>query len=220
MKERIKHIAQLAFSLLQRAIRWFLAHWDRIAVGILTLCLLVGAYWYRSRRISPQEQAVRNHIVRVAESYLGYREADGSHQEIVDLYNSHVPRARGYEVTYEDSWCATFTSAVALQSYLVGWIPMECSCEQQILLFNSQGDWLEKDCYLPRPGDYIYYDWNSQGHGDCTGWSDHVGIVVSTFGPVIKVIEGNKDDDVSYRYIFVNDPSIRGFGLPRYGDIE
>ena len=32
----------------------------------------------------------------------------------------------------------------------------------------------------------------------------------------IKVIEGNKDDDVSYRYLFVNDPFIRGFGLPDY----
>ena len=220
MKERIKQIAQAAVSHLRSIFQWVIAHWDRICIGILILCLLTGAYWFGSRRITPQEQAVRNHIVRVAESYLGYQEADGSHQAIVDLYNSHTPRARGYEVTYEDSWCATFTSAVALQSNLLGWIPMECSCEQQILLFDSQGDWLEQDCYLPQAGDFIYYDWNSKGSGDCTGWSDHVGIVVSTFGPVIKVIEGNKDDDVSYRYIFVNDPSIRGFGLPRYGDIE
>ena len=28
--------------------------------------------------------------------------------------------------------------------------------------------------------------------GDCTGWSDHVGIVVSCDGSTIRVIEGNK----------------------------
>jgi hypothetical protein len=34
---------------------------------------------------------------------------------------------------------------------------------------------------------------------------------------VIQVIEGNKDDAVSYRYLFLNDPTIRGYGVPDYG---
>ena len=86
-----------------------------------------------------------------------------SHREIVDRYNAHTPRARGYEVTYEDSWCAVFASAVALDALVDSWIPLECSCGQQILLFDEQGNWVEDDFYLPRPGDYIYYDWNSTG---------------------------------------------------------
>lgn len=199
---------------------WLLFRWDCIAVVILAVCLLAGIRWYSIRYTDPREASVRNHIVHVAERYLDCNESDGSHRQIIDRYNTQDPRPRDYEVTYEDSWCAVYTSTVAMDALVAGWIPLECSCEQQILLFDSQGNWLEEDCYLPKPGDYIYYDWNAVGSGDCRGWSDHVGIVVQTFGPVIKVIEGNKNDDVSYRYIFINDPFIRGFGLPDYRSIS
>lgn len=167
--------------------------------------------------ISPKEESARTHIVQTAQKYLGFQESDGSHRLIVDAYNAYEPRARAYEVTYLDSWCAVFGSTVALEAGMLDWIPMECSCEQQILLFAEKDRWVENDWYLPHTGDYIYYDWNSTGRGDCRGWADHVGIVVQTFGPVIKVIEGNKDDDVSYRYIFAGDPHIRGYGTPDYG---
>lgn len=197
-------------------LKWAYARWDTLILCFLSFCLVMGMQWYNFRYTSPAESAVRTHVVQEAQKYLGYMEADGTHKSIVDRYNSHLPRARGYEVTYEDSWCAVFASTVAMDSLMDSWIPLECSCEQQIILFDEAGNWTEKDWYLPKPGDFIYYDWNSKGNGDCVGWSDHVGIVVQTFGPVIKVIEGNKEDDVSYRYVFVNDPSIRGFGTPDY----
>lgn len=216
LKENVKWLYRHIYSIA----KWLFSKWDAIVIIILSVCILLGAHWYQFRYTAPGEAAVREHIVRVAEQYLGCNEADGSHRQIVDRYNAHEPRARDYEVTYEDSWCAVFTSTVALEANVSGWIPLECSCEQQILLFDAQGNWLEDDCYLPKPGDYIYYDWNSTGSGNCKGWSDHVGIVVETFGPVIKVIEGNKNDDVSYRYILVNDPFIRGFGLPDYYSIS
>ena len=216
MKLEYKQILCRLYARLKPMLCWCAAHWDILCIGSLALCLLMGGQWYCYRHISPEENAVRTHVVQVAQQYLGYNEADGSHRAIVDRYNAHTPRARGYEVTYEDSWCATYVSAVALEALVDSWIPLECSCEQQILLFDAQGNWMEKDSYLPHPGDFIYYDWNSKAYGDCVGWSDHVGIVVQTFGPVIKVIEGNKEDDVSYRYLFVNDPCIRGFGTPDY----
>jgi len=199
-----------------RGLQKLLPLWERIILISLSLFLLAGGLWYTQRRMTPEEAAVRSHVVNTAIGYLGANEADGSHQRIVDIYNAHQPRARGYEVSYTDSWCAVFTSAVALESNMTHLIPLECSCEQQILLFDAQGDWHEEDCFLPHPGDLIYYDWNSNGSGDCRGWSDHVGIVVRTFGPVIQVIEGNKNDDVTYRYLFINDPTIRGFGIPNY----
>ena len=40
-------------------------------------------------------------------SYLGCKEANGSHRKIIDLYNSHKPLARGYAVKYTDAWCST-----------------------------------------------------------------------------------------------------------------
>ena len=216
MKVRIRQLGHYLLCAANKLWQIVCQKWDALTLILLALCLIAGGVWYGYRYTSQKESSIRSHVVRVAESYLGYREDNGTHREIVDIYNSFEPRARGYEVTYEDSWCTVFSSTVALQSDMLGWIPLECSCEQQIALFDSMLCWMEEDCYLPKPGDYIYYDWNSRGNGNCKGWSDHVGIVVQTFGPVIKVIEGNKDDDVSYRYLFVNDPFIRGFGLPDY----
>ena len=52
--------------------------------------------------------------------------------------------------------------------------------------------------------------------GECTGWSDHVGIVVGVKWPFIKVIEGNYNDQVGYRVIRVGETTVRGYGLPEY----
>lgn len=171
-----------------------------------------GFYW----QVSQEEAALRLQVVQTAQSYLGCNEADGSHEAIIDLYNSHEPLAMGYTVTYTDSWCATFVSAVAIQCGLTDIIPTECGCQRQIALFQALGCWEERDSAIPLPGDIIYYDWEENGLGDCTGWADHVGIVVGVKWPFVKVIEGNRDDSVSYRYILLNDIHIRGFGQPDY----
>ena len=201
---------------LKKCCLWCKDNWEKPLLAALTLFLLMGAVWYALRWISPDEQHVRQMVVLEATGWLGYNETDGTHTAIVDLYNTYEPHPRDYIVTYEDNWCATFGSAAALSCGLEGLIPMECSCEQQILLFDRQGDWTEQDWYLPKTGDYIYYAWGEWRKGDCTAWANHVGIVVDTFGPVIKVIEGNKDDRVDYRYIFLNDIEIRGYGTPDY----
>ena len=74
----------------------------------------------------------------------------------------------------------------------------------------------EADDYVPLPGDLIYYHWDCEEVGDCTCTTDHVGIVVGTAGRFIKVIEGNKENNVAYRYVQLDDPSIRGYGVPNY----
>ena len=35
-------------------------------------------------------------------SWIGYSEANGKFKQIIDLYNSHKPLARGYAVKYTD----------------------------------------------------------------------------------------------------------------------
>ena len=64
--------------------------------------------------------------------------------------------------------------------------------------------------------DIILYDWDDNGVGDNTGSADHIGIVVSVSGGVIKVIEGNKSNAVGYRELAVNGKYIRGFVTPKY----
>ena len=182
------------------------------AVCLHYLCDPWGFYW----KVSEEEAALREQVVETAESYLGCKEIDGSHEKIIDLYNSHEPLAMDYAVQYTDSWCSTFVSAVAIECELTDIIPTECGCERQIGLFQDIDCWEEDDSEIPLPGDIIFYDWDQNKPGEATGWSDHVGIVVGTKWPFVKVIEGNKDDSVSYRIILLDDVHIRGFGLPDY----
>lgn len=162
------------------------------------------------------EQELRQKVVSIAQSYIGCNESDGSHKKIIDLYNSHKPLARGYAVKYTDAWCSTFASAVAIAAGLTDIIPTECGCEKHIQLFKGLGSWQENDAYVPSPGDYVFYDWDDSGSGDCTGSADHVGIVEKVSGQTITVIEGNYSNSVKRRTLTVNGRYIRGYGVPKY----
>lgn len=191
-----------------------------VLVTVLVTAAVCAHYWLDPwgfyRKVSPEETALRMRTVQWAEQYLGCNEADGSHRQIIDLYNSHEPLAMGYKMQYTDSWCAAFVSSVAIQCGLTEIIPTECGCERQIGLFQKLGRWEEADNAIPQPGDLIYYDWNMEETGKCTGWADHVGIVVGIKWPFVKVIEGNLKDSVGYHYLLLNDVQIRGFARPDY----
>ena len=196
-----------------------------LAAALLITAIVCGGFYLYlkehdggfAREIPIPEQRVRLELVNTAKRWLGTKEGFANHEQIVQIYNSHEPLAQGYLVTTEDNWCAAFASAMAISCDLTDIIPTECGCERQVGLWQAIDRWEEYDTYLPLPGDYIYYAWDDNWKfGDCTGWSDHVGIVVGTAGPFIKVIEGNKDDQVAYRIIFRYHPEIRGFGLPDF----
>ena len=155
-------------------------------------------------------------LITQAKTWIGCREADGSHKKIIDTYNACKPLPRSYAVKYTDAWCATFASAVGIKAGLTDIIPRECSCNQFIQLAKNMGIWVENDAYTPSAGDMILYDWDDNGVGDNTGSADHIGIVVSVSGGVIKVIEGNKSNAVGYRELAVNGKYIRGFVTPKY----
>lgn len=159
-------------------------------------------------------------VVAQAKAWLGKNEKDGSHKEIIDIYNAHKPLARGYKVKYTDSWCAAFVSAVAIACGATDIIPLECSCGKMIELAKGMGIWVENDAHVPAAGDIIMYDWDDSGNGDSTGWADHVGIVESVYNGIISVIEGNNHDAVEYRAIAVNGKTIRGYICPKYDNNE
>ena len=162
------------------------------------------------------ENEIRARVVRKAQSWLNKKEADGSFKIIIDTYNSYKPLPVGYKMSYTDPWCAAFGSAVAIAEKLTDIIPPECSCRRQIELFKKLGRWDEKDSYVPKPGDYLFYDWQDTGVGDNIGDPDHVGIVAEVNGNIIRVIEGNLHDGVEYRTISINGRYIRGYGVPNY----
>lgn len=155
-------------------------------------------------------------VVKQAQSWVGKKESDGSFKEIIDVYNSHRPLARGYKVKYTDEWCSTFVSAVAIKLGYTDIIPTECGCEKHTILFKNIGAWVENENRVPKAGDIIFYDWQDNGKGDNKGNADHIGIVEKVSGNNITVIEGNYNCSVARRTIKVNAKYIRGYGVPKY----
>lgn len=180
---------------------------------------------YAARAVSNKENGgtsnmnvseVRKKFAARAAAYVGVKGGTAAHHAIIDDYNRHKPLARGYAVKYTDAWCATFGSKIAIEAGYTDIIPTECGCDAQIKLWQNMGRWCENDAKVPEPGDYIYYDWDDNGVGDCTGSAEHVGIVESCNGHTITVIEGNKSNAVGRRTLEVNGRYIRGFGVPDF----
>lgn len=130
--------------------------------------------------------------------YNGVKQGTLKHREIINGYNNGVyPLPRGYRVTYNDSWCATFVSYVLLKCGAVN-APYECSVYymKQLALANKQ---VYK---TPRINDIIVYDWKNNGT------LDHVGIVYAIYKDTLTIIEGNKSKQVGIRTINKNSNEI------------
>ena len=158
----------------------------------------------------------RKTIVAQAQNWVGLKEKDGSFRIIIDTYNEVKPLPRGYKVQYDDEWCATFASALAIATNALDIIPRECSCSKMIEQAQAMGIWQEKDDYVPSPGDFLLYDWEDNGKGDNKGRPNHIGIVEKVSGKTITIIEGNYSQSVKRRTKKVNDKYIRGYIVPKY----
>ena len=155
-------------------------------------------------------------VLDVFRSWIGRNERNGSHRQIIDLYNSHTPRARGYTVQYSDAWCDATVSAAFIKlgaTDLIG--GTECGVEEHVKLFQKAGIWIEDGTITPKPGDIIVYNWD-QGYQPNNGYADHIGIVESTGGGKIVTIEGNYNDSVARRVLDVGTGNIRGYARPKY----
>lgn len=163
----------------------------------------------------------KEEAVAAMRGWIGRKESDGSHKAIVDIYNAELKvsvRQHGtvnYSVSYKDSWCATAASAAYIYAGMGDLFPVECSCPRMIQIAKKMGVWVERDDYVPEPGDAILYDWQDSGSGDNMGTPDHIGIVEKVEKGVITVIEGNYQDSVKRREIKVNGKGIRGYVVPK-----
>ena len=169
------------------------------------------------------EADVRKSVVSAISKFKGIKEGSLAHKRLIDIFNDSGLCTR-YRMTEDDAWCAMTVSDAFIITALAGrpgsgalFQCVECSCAEMIKLAKKQGIWQEKDSYVPKVGDVIFYDWQDSGKGDNTGHPDHVGLVSSCDGKIIKVLEGNYKDSVGYREIKVNGKSIRGFICPKYG---
>ena len=153
----------------------------------------------------------REKFLAAARSFVGSSELDGTHREIIDLYNSIRPLPEGYKMSYKDPWCAAYVSAAGELAGLTGIVLPECSCQRMISKYKKIG---RCSSLLPenlRPGDLVMYDWERDGA------ADHVGIVAEV-GDKLRVLEGNMANAVGYRLIAPDSKNIRCFCLPLFDD--
>lgn len=156
-----------------------------------------------------------NDILNVLRSWIGYSEMDGRFKEILDIYNTHKPLARGYIIKPTDEWCDATVSAAAIKAGAVDLIGTEVSCEEHIKIFKEKGIWIEDGSIIPEPGYIIVFNWDENLQPN-NGRADHIGYVEQVNNNAILCIEGNKGGKVDRRAIPLGWGFIRGFASPKY----
>ena len=156
-------------------------------------------------------------VLDVMRSWVGKSRSKGTHKDIIDIYNSYLPRARGYKVKYTDSYCDATVSAAFIKLGAVDAIGgTECGVEKHVEIFKKAGIWEEDGKVKPEPGWIIVSNWDDSTQPN-DGYSDHIGIVEAVSSSGITTIEGNINDGVvGRRNIAIGYGKIRGYAKPKY----
>lgn len=133
----------------------------------------------------------------------------GERNAVVDIYNTFLPRPRGYKVKYDDMLCATYASTPFIE---LGWtdiVPPECGAMQLYRNMEALGRAVLDKKRVPEIGDLIFF-----GNGNTVSKINHVGIVTEVKGKQIyyydlQSVVGRHTCPVGYSYIM-------GYGMPDY----
>ena len=144
--------------------------------------------------------------------YLGTIEGTVNHKKIVDMFNSS--KLKTFPISYDDAWCSAFISAMAIECDCTDIIPISANCNEMYNKGVVMGIAIPKDKWIPKMGDIVFYDW------DLNGDLDHVGAVDTISKNIIHVLEGNKNNSVSYRDINYKNATITKIIRPRYKKVS
>ena len=189
---------------------------------------------YTSSRYYQRLKAVRltgdarTDALLVAFSQLGYHEGDsssdlnGGNRRGTNNYTEYGywfgTRPMGGSSGFYHAWCAFFVSWCARQAGVPESVISNAAYAKPDGSHRSGGygyfhlDALSPNDYAPGYGDLIFIDWSADD-----SW-DHVGFVFYCDEGRVATIEGNAEDCVRYRVYDVNDPEIRAYCAPAYGD--
>lgn len=149
-------------------------------------------------------------VIAVAKSQVGVREgyAEGGWNNIT-RYATEVP---GLTWAQGDSWCAVFTSWVAMRAGVASLFPRTADCSTAVTWFNSRSRW----SWYPALGAQVMYGSSGQ---------DHTGIVIAYDATFIWAVEANTNDNgssegdgVYIRRRRRSDANVYGYGLPAYAE--
>lgn len=147
-------------------------------------------------------------LLKEARSYLGVKQGDVRHKELVKKYNAVKPLPVGYSLKETDDWCAAFVTVMADRTAHSKLIGRECGVHRFVQLFKKNNIWL--GVVKPKVGDLIVFDWHKNS------WMDHIGIVEKFSENKVTVIEGNSSRMVARRVYNWNDWRIAGYARPNY----
>ncbi len=153
-------------------------------------------------------------------NYLFYSDgkmADTGNQTIVVKALSQLGQEGGkpywtwWGSSYRFEWCACFVSWCANQcGYTAKQNCIEfISCRVGINWFKDHSQWKGKN-YIPKSGDFIFFDWEPDGV------ADHVGIVDYYEDGYVYTVEGNSDDKVRKKSYSIKSENIFGFAAPNF----
>ena len=166
------------------------------------------------------ENQLRQKTADIINAWVGATKGSAKHLEILEIYNSHKPLARGYKMQVKDAYCAATVSAAYIKAGIAEYTGTECGVEKFTVIAKEKGIWVENDAHTPKIGDACVYDWDDTGKGDCTGAGDHIGIVTQEGASSFVVTEGNMTGGkVGKRTMAINGKYIRGFICPDFATI-
>jgi hypothetical protein len=149
-------------------------------------------------------------VIAVAKSQVGVREGyvEGGWNNIA-RYANEVP---GLTWAQGQSWCATFTSWVAMRAGVASLFARTADCSAAVTFYNNAGRW----SWYPALGAQVMYGTSGQ---------DHTGIVIAYDATYIWTVEANTNDNGSTEgdgvYIRKRkraDAVVYGYGLPAYAE--
>lgn len=166
------------------------------------------------------ENQLRQKVADIINAWVGATKGSAKHLEILEIYNSHKPLARGYKMQVKDAYCAATVSAAYIKAGIAEYTGTECGVEKFTVVAKGKGIWVENDAHTPKIGEACVYDWDDTGKGDCTGAGDHIGIVTQVGASSFVVTEGNMTGGkVGKRTMAINGKYIRGFICPDFAAI-
>ena len=151
-----------------------------------------------------------NQVIAVAKSQVGLHEgyAEGGWTNII-RYADEVP---GLAWAQGQSYCATFTSWVAMRAGVATLFPRTADCSAAVTWYNSRNRW----SWYPALGAQAMYGTSGQ---------DHTGIVYAYDATYIWTIEANtadngsaEGDGVYFRKRKRSDANVYGYGVPAYAE--
>ncbi len=128
-------------------------------------------YWMKQRESITLQGDLREDILIIARSQLGYS-ADST------CYEENAAGSKRYYTCYGDwigskycDWCDAFVSFCIFfagnEQY-----PLDASCTRHMLRLKEAGYWREWNCYVPKKGDIVFF---AMGKGNI--YPNHVGLV-------------------------------------------